>query len=238
MALPPDRTIASRGLHVTNLAALADALAAVACNDCLCLIDGFAVPDFGYPHRPIVDGDATSAAIAAASIIAKGTRDRFMQALREIRGNQPPLVERSSVTPEYFHLLGIPLLRGRLFSDQDNENVPQVAIINEAFARTWWPSDNPVGKRVKLNGLSAATSWTTVVGVVADARTESLEEADVPQIYNCLFQTTDDELVLFLRGRLDPAATPEEVRLQVHSINPELPVFGAMTLPGVVSGSL
>jgi len=77
-----------------------------------------------------------------------------------------------------------------------------------------------------------------VVGVVADARTESLEEADVPQIYNCLFQTTDDELVLFLRGRLDPAATPEEVRLQVHSINPELPVFGAMTLPGVVSGSL
>lgn len=72
------RTIDSRGLHVTNLAALADALAAVACNDCLCLIDGFAVPDFGYPQRPIVDGDATSAAIAAASIIAKVTRDRFM----------------------------------------------------------------------------------------------------------------------------------------------------------------
>jgi putative ABC transport system permease protein len=157
---------------------------------------------------------------------------------RGFRGSDPPLVEASTVSPEYFHLLGIPLVHGRLFTGQDNENVPQVAIVNEAFARTWWPSDNPVGKRVKLNGLSAATSWTTVVGVVADARTESLEEADVPQIYNCLFQTTDDELVLFLRGRLDPAATPEEVRLQVHSINPELPVFGAMTLPGVVSGSL
>jgi ABC-type antimicrobial peptide transport system permease subunit len=77
-----------------------------------------------------------------------------------------------------------------------------------------------------------------VVGVIADARTESLEEADVPQIYECLFQGTDDELVRFLRGRLDPAAIPEEVRLQVQSINPELPVFGAMTLPGVVSGSL
>jgi ribonuclease HII len=72
------RTIDSNGLHVTNLAALADALAAVACEDCLCLIDGFAVPDFGHPQRPIVDGDATSAAIAAASIIAKVTRDRFM----------------------------------------------------------------------------------------------------------------------------------------------------------------
>jgi putative ABC transport system permease protein len=157
---------------------------------------------------------------------------------RDFRSSDPPLVEASTVSPGYFHLLGIPLLHGRLFTDQDNENAPQVAIVNDAFARTWWPNDNPVGKRVKLSGLSAATSWTTVVGVIADARTESLEEADVPQIYECLFQGTDDELVLFLRGRLDPAAIPEEVRLQAQSINPELPVFGAATLSDVVSGSL
>ena len=157
---------------------------------------------------------------------------------RDLRGSDPTLVEASIVSPEYFHLLGIPLLHGRFFTNQDNENAPQVAIVNEAFARTWWPNGNPVGKRVKLSGLEAATSWTTVVGVIADARTESLEEADVPQIYECLFQGRDDELVLFLRGRLDPAAIPEEVRQQVQSINPDLPVFGAMTLPGVVSGSL
>jgi ribonuclease HII len=72
------RSIDGDGLHVTNLAALADALTAVACSGCLCLIDGFAVPDFGYEQRPIVNGDATSAAIAAASIVAKVTRDRFM----------------------------------------------------------------------------------------------------------------------------------------------------------------
>jgi ribonuclease HII len=72
------RGIDGYGLHKTNLAALRDALAGVARPGCLCLIDGFAVPDFGYPQRPIVDGDATSAAIAAASIVAKVTRDRFM----------------------------------------------------------------------------------------------------------------------------------------------------------------
>ena len=72
------RGIDSRGLHRTNLAALGDALAGVARPGCLCLIDGFAVPDFGYEQRPIVNGDATSAAIAAASIVAKVTRDRFM----------------------------------------------------------------------------------------------------------------------------------------------------------------
>jgi putative ABC transport system permease protein len=157
---------------------------------------------------------------------------------RDLHDSDPLLVEASSVSPGYFHLLGIPLVHGRLFTDQDNENAPLVAIVNEAFARTWWPNDNPVGKRVKLSGLRAATSWTTVVGVIADARTESLEEADVPQIYKCLFQITDDELELFLRGRLDPARIPDEARVAVQSINPELPVFGAATLSDVVSGSL
>lgn len=73
------RGIDGRGLHKTNLAALRDALARVARPGCICLVDGFAVPDFGHEQRAIVDGDATSAAIAAASIVAKVTRDRFMQ---------------------------------------------------------------------------------------------------------------------------------------------------------------
>jgi ribonuclease HII len=72
------RGIDGYGLHKTNLAALRDALATVARPGCLCLVDGFAVPDFGFPQRAIVDGDCTSAAIAAASIVAKVTRDRFM----------------------------------------------------------------------------------------------------------------------------------------------------------------
>jgi ribonuclease HII len=75
------RGIDSRGLHKTNLAALRDALIGVTDgihSEVLCLSDGFAVKDFGRPQRAIVDGDATSAAIAAASIVAKVTRDRFM----------------------------------------------------------------------------------------------------------------------------------------------------------------
>ncbi|HUB75776.1 MAG TPA: ribonuclease HII [Solirubrobacteraceae bacterium] len=73
------RSIDGDGLHRTNLAALADALVAVACEGCLCLSDGFAVRDIGHEQRAIVNGDATSAAIAAASIVAKVTRDRFME---------------------------------------------------------------------------------------------------------------------------------------------------------------
>ncbi len=73
------RTIDARGLHKTNLAALRDALLGVARPGCICLSDGFAVGALPYEQRAIVEGDATSAAIAAASIVAKVTRDRYMR---------------------------------------------------------------------------------------------------------------------------------------------------------------
>lgn len=71
--------IDSRGLHVTNLAALRDALRQVACAGCICLSDGFPVASLGYPQQAVIGGDAKSAAIAAASVIAKETRDRYMR---------------------------------------------------------------------------------------------------------------------------------------------------------------
>jgi ribonuclease HII len=73
------RSIDARGLHKTNIAALRDALLGVARPGCICLSDGFPVGDIGFQQRAIVDGDATSAAIAAASIVAKVTRDRYMR---------------------------------------------------------------------------------------------------------------------------------------------------------------
>lgn len=155
---------------------------------------------------------------------------------RGTQSNQPPMVNGSIVTPEYFHLLGMTLLRGRLFNDLDNETTPEVAVINEAMAKTYWPNEDPLGKRVKLS--TRASSWTTVVGILADARTESLENPKVPQIYASLYQKEEKHLAIFLRGNLNTAAIPEEVREQVQSVNPELPVFGAETLTQALSVSL
>jgi len=159
---------------------------------------------------------------------------------RETQSNQAPMVDASIVTPEYFHLLGMTLLHGRLFSELDNEKAPEVAVISEAFARTYWPNADPVGKRLKLPapGDPSSLSWTTVVGVLADARTESLENSSVPQMYLSLYQRRAKELAIFVRGRVDRAATLVEVREQVQSVNPELPVFGAQTLNEVLSVSL
>jgi putative ABC transport system permease protein len=155
---------------------------------------------------------------------------------RDMQSGQPPVAERSSVTPGYFHLLGIPLLRGRLFNELDGDMTPQVAVINEAFARTYWPNENPLGQRFKSN--RAGSPWIAVVGVIANARIESLAEADVPQIYLDLYQTGAHRLAIFLRGHLDAVAIPAEVGRQVQSVDPTLPVFDAQTLNETVSASL
>jgi predicted permease len=150
--------------------------------------------------------------------------------------DQPALIEQSNVTPDYFHLLGIPLLHGRLFNESDNEKAPQVAVINEAFARTYWPNGYALGQRFKKAG--AESPWITVVGVIANARTESLAEESVPQVYLNLFQSESHRLTIFLRGRLDTAAIPKEVREQVLSVDPTLPVSDVQTLTETVSASL
>ncbi len=94
-------TIDARGLHKTNLAALRDALLSVARPGCICLSDGFPVGDIGFEQRAIVEGDATSAAIAAASIIAKVTRDRYMRRADELHPGWEFAAHVGYSTPEH-----------------------------------------------------------------------------------------------------------------------------------------
>jgi putative ABC transport system permease protein len=162
----------------------------------------------------------------------------------ETMENQAPVIESPIVSPEYFHLLGMPLLRGRIFSDQDIETTPQIAVINQAAANTYWPNQNPLGKRVRLHldtrglAISAEPVWTTIIGVIADARTESLSDAAIPQIYRSVYQRPAKDLAIFLRGQLDPGAISSQVRSQVQAVDATLPVFHAETLDEVLSTSL
>ena len=155
---------------------------------------------------------------------------------RDGEGNQVPWAERLMVTPNYFHLLRIPLLRGRLFDDTDDDKTPPVAIVDESFARKYWPKEDAVGKRFRRD--RPGDPWVTVIGVVANARTDSLTQADVPQIYVSLYQTGTHHIAIFLRGKLDAAAIPEQVRHMVQSVDPTLPVFGAHTIEETVAASL
>ena len=119
----------------------------------------------------------------------------------DAQSSQPPLIYTSTVSPQYFHVLGMTLLRGRLFVDQDLENTPSVAVINQAAARTYWPNQDPVGKHVHVRSRAAKPDWTTIVGVIADARTESLTDAGIPQLYLDIYQRPAKFLAFYLRGQ-------------------------------------
>jgi predicted permease len=162
----------------------------------------------------------------------------------ETEDSQAPEIESPIVSPEYFHLLGIPLLRGRVFSDEDLDASPRVAVINQAAARAYWPNQDAVGKRVRLRlsnrepESGAEPPWTTVVGVITDARTESLADASIPLIYRSVYQHPAKDLEIILRGQLDPSAISVQMREQIQSIDPVLPVFHAETLNEVLDTSL
>jgi len=194
--------------------------------------------------RTIPGVEETAVSDRAAIPLGHGQNDRRMTPLsregQEVQSSQPPLIDTLIVSPEYFRVLGMTLLRGRLFVEQDVEDAPSIAVINQAAARAWWPNQDPVGKRVRLSGrLSRAKSdWTTIVGVIADARTESLADAGIPQMYLDIYQYPFKFLAFYLRGQVDPATISAQVRTQVQAVDAELPVFHAETLDDVLSSSL
>lgn len=155
---------------------------------------------------------------------------------RQTESNEAPLIDESIVSPEYFHLMGMTPRFGRMFNDLDKDNTEAVAVINEAAAHAFWPNQDPLGTHVKLS--RRAETWTTIVGVVANARTESLENTNVPQIYTNIYQRGAKHLAIFLRGHIDARTISERVRKQVQSVDPTLPVFGAEKLATTVSASL
>jgi ribonuclease HII len=121
------RGIDERGLHRTNLAALRDALRGVARPGTMCLVDGFRVADFGFEQRAIVDGDATSAAIAAASIVAKVTRDRFMHRADERHPGWDFAAHVGYSTPEHrdaIQRLGVSPLHRMSFQSTAYQQLP------------------------------------------------------------------------------------------------------------------
>jgi predicted permease len=200
-------------------------------------------------NRTIPGVEETAVSDQAAIPLGHGQNDRslspFVREGQEVQSSQPPLIDTLIVSPEYFHLLGMTLLRGRLFVDQDLEATPLIAVINQAAARVYWPGkdgkgEDPVGKRVRLLGRlgRARPEWTTIVGVIADARTESLADAGIPQVYLDIYQRPFKFLAFYLRGQVDPAAISAQVRTQIQAVDPELPIYRAETLNDVLSSSL
>ncbi|HEX5432142.1 MAG TPA: ABC transporter permease, partial [Bryobacteraceae bacterium] len=129
------------------------------------------------------------------------------------------------VSPRYFETMGIPLLQGRDFTAQDQKGSAGVAIVNEAFARHYWPGENPIGRWIRTNGASF-----TVVGVARTGKYRSLSEDPLPYFYLPLFQQYRSDAILHVRAYGDAAVLSGKIRRVVRSLDKDLPVFGFATM--------
>jgi putative ABC transport system permease protein len=148
----------------------------------------------------------------------------------------------AGVTPSFHRTLGISLLKGRLFTEGDNERGPAVAIVNESMARGFWPNQEVLGKRFKWGPADSNRSWITVVGVVANVKENSLAADISPGGYVPIPQIPRESprlgFYLTVRTASQPSAIIPNLRQIVRSLDPEVPLFQVRTMQEVLSESV
>ncbi|MBI3982427.1 MAG: ABC transporter permease [Gemmatimonadetes bacterium] len=137
--------------------------------------------------------------------------------------------DANDVAPGYFEALRIPLLRGRAFDRTDRRGAPRVAVINQTMAERYWPGQDPVGRRIRLD-TTASTPVFEIVGVAADGKYRDLREAPANNVYYAALQSFRPQMTLVVRGPAPPADLIASARTAVGEIDPGLPLFDVTTL--------
>jgi len=157
---------------------------------------------------------------------------------RPADSERAPVAEMSGVTPAHFRTLQIPVLSGRAFTDSDDDKGMPVALVDETLTRRYWPNESPIGKRIHTGIAAAATApWLTIVGVVGDVKSDSLETPGAPHVYLPLFQSPPANAVVYLRTAGDPGTLGEAIRHEVEAVDPNVPVFAVRSMDDVVARS-
>ena len=157
-----------------------------------------------------------------------------------IQGESEPQANRqlnvldSVVGTEFFRTSGIPLLRGRTFTDMDNTTAPRVIVVNQEFVHRHLHDQNPLGKQIRLDVPGAAPQWSEVVGVVGNVKTYSEATRDDPQVYEPLLQRPVSSFSLIVRTSVDPNSLAPALRNAVRELDAELPLAQVMSMPTVI----
>jgi predicted permease len=156
-----------------------------------------------------------------------------------------PLLWAGAVTPAYFRVMRIPLLRGRVFDDSDAERTARVVLVSAATARRYWPDEDPIGKRMRVVWED---DWRTVVGVVGDVRQYALSGRTPALITGAMYmpfpqavaldRRIPSAMTLVARSSADPAEIALGMRRLVASVNPDVPVSDVRSMGAVVSSSV
>jgi predicted permease len=157
------------------------------------------------------------------------------------RDGEWPVGQNSAITPGYFRSLGIPLLRGRNFTEGDNASAPPVIIVNQSLAQKYFPNENPLGHSIKLGGLNPKKPWREIVGVVGNERFASVDSAMSPEYYLPYNQEPYGnvaDMSLIVKTASDPMTVGASVRSVLQKLEPGAAVAYFQTMDQVVSKSI
>jgi putative ABC transport system permease protein len=176
--------------------------------------------------------------VAAVSRLPVDIGSAFLQTFaienRPQAAAEPRTANFQGITPDYFRTLGVPLLRGRSFTEQDAFEAPQVAIVSQATAKRYFPNEDPIGKRLSLVG----PPWSEIVGVVADIKDLSVSAETAPQVYLPYWQWPMQSPALVLRTAVDSASIAAALRAEIKALNKNLPVPGIRTMDEILADSV
>jgi predicted permease len=187
-------------------------------------------------------GVVTASIVNRAPIVSPGGRNALVvEGKPDPPPGQPQIANNRVISPEYFRTLEIPLVKGRLLSEQDTVQTPRVAIINQAMARRFWGDEDPVGKRFQFGARTTQAPWLTVVGVVGDVRQEGLNTDSIPEHYTPFTQEHHRwarPRVLFVRTTGDPLNLVAAVKSQIWAIDKDQTIHAVQTMEEIVARSL
>jgi predicted permease len=138
------------------------------------------------------------------------------------------------VSPGYFQAAGVPVLRGRTFTETDNSDAPRVVVVNQEFVHRHLHDQEALGKQLRVDVTGAEPAWSQIVGVVNNVKTYSENTRDEPAIYESFLQRPVSSFSLMLRSSSDPGGLASAVRTAVSQIDAELPLANVISMSALI----
>ncbi len=185
----------------------------------------------GVGRLPGVRDAAISATLPLSS---KRITPMLPQGQPEVPLGQRPFLDIEAVSPGWFRTMRVPLRNGRQFTAADNADAPKVLVINETFARQFWPGQDPIGKRVVVGRWPQPAE---VVGVAQDVRNRGLGQRPQAQVYVPFPQLPWSNMYLLVRTAVSPGEVTSAVRAQISGVDPNQPITGIQTVQALMDSS-
>jgi putative ABC transport system permease protein len=163
------------------------------------------------------------------------TGDLFIEGRPNFHGRQ---LRHKDVTPGYFRAIGLQIVQGRDINAADGAEAPPITVVNQAFVRSYFPRDNPIGKRISFSYDPRNRDWATIVGVVRDERQDGLGEPVHPEAYGTLRQNPTSAMAIAVRTTAPASSIVPEIRAELRALSPLVAMFDVRTLDQVVSESI